>query len=575
MASITTEEHKVSRAKNFVREMSDRLTPFLADYENALANTDLSNNQIENTLSMFVDLFPDYYKDSDYYIVGSTVNDAGEILNTESNKRDFLRRAIFAYKIEDADIRHLFQRKSWSAGTVYAQYDDVEEMENLDFYVTVLEGAPSEGSYRVYKCISNNGGAESTQVPTASGIYSDGYEWEYLFEVPSDEYLKFGYGNYLPYVEDANTISSATQGISKIEIEETPIAMFSNEFNLGQCQVTGIEEDVASNTFTLTIQTDGTSPSTSDNEYTKMYLRFDNIGGLFSILRSETVSSLPGNSELLITISRQADNLPAITPAISFGEQCHILPKIIISRPNDDGGERSYGYGVLDEQSTLSEIILTDKGSGYRTASAYVDVTDSQIAGYGDTSSLRPILSTKGGHGSNPITELFMSRVILHAEIASVVDGSNTNITDTNGYTRLGLVVNPEFSTDTKTVDMRMSITLDGDQTGSISENMILEQEDANEELVLAKVHEVVFNDPDTTVYLYDFINDGNSTFQPGTVRVRNNNPNQSLLLTATINTVTESVYTPFSGDVLHFTNFDQIERSVDNTERAIFVLDF
>jgi hypothetical protein len=73
----------------------------------------------------------------------------------------------------------------WESGTIYDQYDDSVSMKNKNFYII--------SDHKVYKCLSNNGGASSTIVPSDNyqsqdtGIIqsSDNYIWKYMYQIPS------------------------------------------------------------------------------------------------------------------------------------------------------------------------------------------------------------------------------------------------------------------------------------------------------------------------------------------------------------------------------------------------------
>ena len=73
----------------------------------------------------------------------------------------------------------------WESGTIYDQYDDSVSMKNKNFYII--------SGQKVYKCLSNNGGAPSTIMPSDNyqsqdtGIIqsSVNYILKYMYQIPS------------------------------------------------------------------------------------------------------------------------------------------------------------------------------------------------------------------------------------------------------------------------------------------------------------------------------------------------------------------------------------------------------
>ena len=97
-----------------------------------------------------------------YYVMASGVSDDGEVENTQFKQREFTRRCLFGNKLDETNIRYMFRQQSWVSGTVYDSFDDTINMQNTNFYVTILDGDVGEASFKVFKCIRNNNGGQST-----------------------------------------------------------------------------------------------------------------------------------------------------------------------------------------------------------------------------------------------------------------------------------------------------------------------------------------------------------------------------------------------------------------------------
>lgn len=87
-------------------------------------------------------------------------------------------------------------RYNWTTGTVYEQYDSYDtELYNKNFYVLT-------SANEVFKCISNNNGAQSTVEPTQSAPNTgDGYMWRYMYTLSTSEILNFLTTDFIPVSE--------------------------------------------------------------------------------------------------------------------------------------------------------------------------------------------------------------------------------------------------------------------------------------------------------------------------------------------------------------------------------------
>lgn len=117
------------------------------------------------------------------------------------------RNMIAGKKITGNDIYHCIPRNDWSSGIVYDQYDHctcslILFDANVKFFVVTP-------NWDVYKCISNNSGAPSQNVPTQKDTTetiqeADGYIWKYMYTVSPAEQLRFTTDQYIPVKTLAN-----------------------------------------------------------------------------------------------------------------------------------------------------------------------------------------------------------------------------------------------------------------------------------------------------------------------------------------------------------------------------------
>jgi hypothetical protein len=113
-------------------------------------------------------------------------------------------------RIVPNDFKQVVQRKNWSAGIVYSQYDNASStLYGSNFYVLTQDN-------NVYKCISNNFGAASSIKPTGTSINvittADGYQWKYLYSLSDTDLLKFLTGDFMPVNLNYDIASTAIKG---------------------------------------------------------------------------------------------------------------------------------------------------------------------------------------------------------------------------------------------------------------------------------------------------------------------------------------------------------------------------
>ena len=104
---------------------------------------------------------------------------------------------VAAKLITSTSVSHILKRVNWTTGTVYVEYDHLQDdIIDQDFFVF------TDPAYRVYICISNYGGAQSTVEPTGVSTSiietADHYRWKFMFEVAQADVLKFVTTDWIP-----------------------------------------------------------------------------------------------------------------------------------------------------------------------------------------------------------------------------------------------------------------------------------------------------------------------------------------------------------------------------------------
>lgn len=622
MAKVVTENFRIESTNEFVKSFRTSNAKVVQQFEDGLNvyseglpsldnwdpnepgdadGPELTDNQISSITNLAQININTILPENNYYIVASSIDNSIDVTNTQAQKRDFQRRVIFGNKINDADIRYMFALNPWVSETVYDQFDDTTDMSTKNFFVTVLDGDVNETSYKVFKCISSNSGAQSTVKPSTSNLdvlfettSEDGYVWKYMFSVPPSEYLLFATSRFLPYVADTDVTAGAIQGISNVAIDNTNFGTFADYLIGDKAQGSTkpsaglieqvIQDSAPDNTWKLTIASQNVVKSTV-GAYQNMYLRITSTGELFEILNSDVPNAegldLTQNKSLIVFIKTPTNIVGRA------GVECEIVPKIEISK-SDAGGTDAIAYGTVDVNGTLTGINFQEKGSDYFNAVAKLQVPPA-LEDRNVGNDLRVIMTPVGGHGSNAVLELFMSHVSL---MTNFYADEITNIPGTGTYTKVGLMKNPKFRDTTfpDDFDNRVKITCAGDQRASFLPGYYVFQTVEDGQVVEGTVHQVIY-DPDNTqtnIYVIDSIGPYNAQFTAlraedvgnnitafaGEFKVKTSRAIGDSQ-TFVINNVEQEKYTPYSGQVLHFVNFDAITRTGNRKEKVKLIFDF
>ena len=109
-------------------------------------------------------------------------------------------------KVSNTDVSHAIVRRDWTNNTKYDEY-----RHNYSSSNTATSGATTlwastfyvvTSDYNVYKCISNNNGANSTVMPTGTSTNilttSDGYKWKFMYSISASDVIKFVTSDFIP-----------------------------------------------------------------------------------------------------------------------------------------------------------------------------------------------------------------------------------------------------------------------------------------------------------------------------------------------------------------------------------------
>jgi len=498
MAKVITENFKIETTNELFNSFKSQNSTLGANFLSQLQAYDVAQSGFtltsanENAIKAMVDdQLTALRPEANYYIMASSslasVDGVPPVTNTQVSKRDFQRKVIFGTKIEDSSARYMFYQNAWVDGTVYDAFDDIADIETLNVLVTIRN---TEGEYLVFKCIENNNGSPSTVSPQtvieqfATANYQsveteDKYIWHYMFTVNADESDIYKTVDSLPLPPvygDVNVIANAKENISQIIVESTPIGQF-NQYLFGEAtgiansssvlvKSSSISQDIT--TLVLGI-TDKVGRSLYQDLDAYKYMYFRSATGSTQGKLYQVISSTANDATKEITVQVRTNDV------ISSSGSGQLVPKIEVSS-STLSGTRARAYGIIDQFGTLTRVAFETKGTEYKFASAQV-IYPKSLSTPGITT-LRTVISPKGGHGSNPIDEMAMSRLTIVTDFI----GQSVNIPDSNTYTQVGLLKNPTFtdstgaSTTPLEFDNRIVLTVSGDKTSDAPADSFFEQ---------------------------------------------------------------------------------------------------
>lgn len=387
----------------------------------------------KNIKTQFAKNFLESFKQENNYLFLSNVGTNGNLndptdlpispIDSLLEENNAKKSMLCAYQLYDSDVNLGIRKINWESGTVYQEFTDKEELDN--FYV--LNMVDTDNRYRVYKCLNNNNGVESTVPPTGTSTEeeykSDGYVWKFMFEIP-DLLTKFITNTHIPIpvlnelqFTDERYLQSAVQSSAIYgTIEEINFSLvdenilnfdvydiISENYENPDAIVAGVNANEETQQITLSV-----SLSSVDNPlylnpnsgyYNDNYIMTfstEQEGIIVSTIKSYTINQTDEN---LATI--ELCDVSGNVVNIDVGTRYSITPKIQV---RGDGDENIIAIPIF-ENKILKDIEMISAGTNYMKAEAYF-LIDSPYT-------LNPIISPNNGHGSQAYTELNANAVLI------------------------------------------------------------------------------------------------------------------------------------------------------------------
>ena len=381
---------------------------------------------------------------------------------------DVYDNMIFAKKVSSADVVHMAKKNLWESNTHYSMYDHLDgDLETKNFFITVDD----DTEYNVWKCLFNKStdavNVNSTVAPSRVGSAADlnpvetgdGYVWKYMYTITKTQYEKFATSQYIPIIANTEVITGATRGTIEVIKVEDAGAGYDNYIAEG----TLLTSDVTVEGIPTFYGAPATATSI-DDYYQGCVMKMTSGVAVGEYKRIVNYEGTAAQKKFIL------DSAFINTP--SAGDTYEVYPYAFVW---GDGEESTPAEGIvyIDAASTnsINRVELLAVGENYRKAEAYVseqpitippsifDETYIQLpavissASYFSAASLRPIISPKNGHGSDPYNELFAKRICISAKFNNSESGI---IPIENDFRQVGLIKNALFTE----VDMNIANTV-------------------------------------------------------------------------------------------------------------------
>ena len=418
---------------------------------------------------------------------------------------------LFGKALQQSDISPVATRYDWVSGTVYTMYTHNDgNIFSENFYVLTSE-AGAYHVFKCIN--NNNGSPSThrpsiSETSATDQLYqtSDGYTWKYMYSIDSTTYNKFATPSYIPISSNAAVVGNAVSGaicaltinstgnpyysctngyFTDISVngnnyiydlqgsDTTVLTVSSNTFTIGET-VTQLYSGVVANGIVQSFATSNTSGT----------LTLKSVSGIFS-----TQNTVTGTTSHSVASVSSVSN-PSISSNANFytGSSIYILSgtgagqistianyqvignarRVILSTPFSTlpdftskylvtpqvtikgDGVGAAAYSVIDSVTNAFKYAqIINVGQGY----SYANVTITGNSGYNANTSnnvtLSAVISPKGGHGSDPVSELNPVGVSFTTAFSETengtIPGSNTT------YRRVGIITDPVFSNVTLT----------------------------------------------------------------------------------------------------------------------------
>lgn len=436
-------------------------------------------------------------------------------------------------KVIFSDVSFAAPRYNWVTGSVYAEYSSEVDFFSSQFYVITDE-------YKVYKCLKNNNGGNSTVKPTSTSTskftLGDGYVWKYMLTLNVVDAVKFLTGDFFPVnvptIDDGSTQWDVQAAAVSGSVETATVTA------PGTAYLSNTNNTVAATINTITLHTSASASNSVYNNYSVVILSGTGAGQI------RTVSAYVGSTRVA-TLSANWTTTPDTTSIY-----------LISPRVSATGNGTGFTAYSTVAGGGISSVVPLTAGSGY------TNIVLSILGQTGSGGAAAGNISPVNGHGSNAINELYAHNCAINVKMV----GTESNLVAINNDFRVaGLVVNPTLAANTSakatslTYDMSTKLNLTS-PTGTFVPDETVTGATSGATAVIINV---------------------NSSTQLSVTGNSKPFSNSEVILgsvsgaSATIGSTTAPLVSKYSGRVIYIKNQTPVYRSADQTEEYRIVVKF
>ncbi len=349
--------------------------------------------------------------------------DTPEIARTTSEKeREALDSLITLIRLNPTNIRMGLKKETWVSGRVFSAFDPTVDLSlygsSLPSVYTTVE---TESRINIYKCIDNNGGAQSTDQPYGEQLgyflMSDGYIWKFMGSVDPIDEVSFSTNDFYP-VQTKYSNDGSEQWQVQEQARAGSVSSFGDFVSIG----------TFSSPPTATVIGVGSGATAG--------LEFNNPGeGVYDLTRvlcasagenytPETYAIISNSVDVEgsgATVELEVNDGQVSVSSFTGGSGYSNGAVVVIV--GDGGGATA---SVVVSSGVVSVVEITDPGAGYTWAKAFVIPGDAGAVS-------RALMAPTGGHGRDLVTELGARTAIVSLQVGEslepyVVDGEYRQI---------------------------------------------------------------------------------------------------------------------------------------------------
>ena len=464
------------------------------------------------------------------------------IADTVFAERDVWRGMTALKKVSNNNVTMSVSKHLWTTNTVYTEYSDTNvNLATSNFYVITSNN-------EVYKCLFNANGVPSTVNPTGRSTSvittSDGYKWKFMYDISQADMNRFGGVNHIPVKTITSDDGSAQWNVQQAAANGSVPIFEVTSGGSGYLENKGTIAGVTSTTQ-LTV---ANNASGTDNVYNGSTIFISNGLGAGQL---RIITGYNATTKLL-TVNN------AFTVSPNTSSTYHIGPRINIV--GDGNGASAYANV---QSGAITKITGINEGTGYSQARVLITANPS----YGSGATAVAYLPGLGGHGSDPVNELFATNVTMNIE----VDGTEAGFFPANNQFRVyGIIKDPTVRStggiaSSLRYDQTTRLTLSS-ITGTFVEDEFISGGTSG-----AKGRVVYFantNAASTTGVLH-------LTYPQGYFANGENISANNSGVTAVVQQITKPDLVPFSGQMIYSVTQAPIERDTAQTENFTITVKF